>query len=175
MEFKNKQNEYLILPDGREVWLSRSVAVVGIVCLIKNNEAYFLISKRGKGSSDYQGLYNLTCGYLDFNESSVEAFIREVYEECGLDITPYMVDTTEENNTPWYISTSPLENRQNVSITHYIIHSVDELPETKIMNIVEADEVEEILWIRYEEICNYKFAFNHDVKLKKFCSKFLGL
>jgi hypothetical protein len=45
---------------------------------------------------------------------------------------------------------------------------VKELPITNISNEVEQDEVEEVLWVSYDEINNYEFAFNHLERIEKF-------
>lgn len=175
MKFKNKENEKIVLPDGRTIWLSRAVAVVGTVCLIKDGMPYFLISKRGKGSADFQGLYNLTCGYLDNDESSSEAFVRELWEECGVNI--YNIINNKENliinnylENVWDVKSTPNENRQNVSLHHGIIAVVNELPIPQILNEVEEDEVEEVLWVSMNDIYKFKFAFNHLERIEKFIS-----
>ena len=85
MEFKNKENEVLVI-DGKEIWLSRAVAVVATVAVFFENEMYILLNKRGTGTPDFQGYWNLPCGYLDYNETTGEAPLREVWEECGVDI-----------------------------------------------------------------------------------------
>lgn len=171
MNFKNRPSEKVVLQDGRTVYLSRSVAVVGTVCLFKDGTPYFLIGKRGKGSADFQGLYNLVCGYLDFDEDSPEAFIRETYEETGVNILELkkscdiIHDYTKE---VWDVKSEPNENRQNISLHHGLVGVVDKLPIPNISNEVEQDEVEEVLWVRYDEINNYEFAFNHLERIEKF-------
>jgi 8-oxo-dGTP pyrophosphatase MutT (NUDIX family) len=172
MKFKNKPSEKAILQDGRTVYLSRSVAVVGTICLFKDKVPYFLIGKRGKGSADFQGLYNLVCGYLDFDEDSSEAFVRETYEETGVNILDVKKSCKKiiHNFTKevWDVKTEPNENRQNISIHHGLVGVVKELPITNISNEVEQDEVEEVLWVSYDEINNYEFAFNHLERIEKF-------
>lgn len=79
--------------DGKEYWISRAMAVTGIVRAIKipeseneEPEIFYLISKRGAGSPDYVGKWQCTCGYLDFDENLSYAVLREIYEETGLDL-----------------------------------------------------------------------------------------
>ena len=94
---------------GKEYWISRSSAVVGIVYskvpknliskilsiksfkeffeVLKNgfkDEYVFLISKRGPGCPDFIGSWAFTCGYLDWDETKKDAVIRELWEELGL-------------------------------------------------------------------------------------------
>ncbi len=175
MKFNNRENEKIELPNGKEIWLSRAVAVVGTVCLIKDNIPYFLISQRGSGSADFQGLWNLPCGYLDWDETSGEAFIREVWEECGVNIKQINED---ENilklnylDSPWDVNSNTTENRQNVSIHHGIIAHVLDLPTPQILNEVEEDEVADVKWVSIYEIENYEYAFNHLERIQKFISR----
>ena len=170
MKFNNKENEKIILPNGREIWLSRAIAVVGTICVIKNDVPYILISKRGSGSADYQGLWNLICGYLDYNESTGEAFARESWEEFGINIYELMKNEIykDYSEIPWDVNSFPDENRQNVSIHHAIVCKVDELPIPVIRNEVEDNEVEEVKWIPLTEVDNYDYAFNHNARIKKF-------
>lgn len=175
MKFNNKENERIVLPDGKVMWKSRAVAVVGTICLIKDDVPYFLLSQRGKGAADFQGLWNLPCGYLDWDETSGEAFIREVWEECGINVLDLknnsyrLVDNIE---TPWYVNSSPIENRQNVCIHHAYIAEVKELPIPEIKNEVADDEVEDVKWVSIDDIENYEYAFQHLGRLKKFINQF---
>ena len=59
--------------DGKEYWISRSIAVCVFVFKIKGNKLYALIERRGKGAADEQGKLCTCSGYLDFNECDREA------------------------------------------------------------------------------------------------------
>ena len=198
MKFANKENEKLeivedkyelfisklikivkeilgIKPKVRTVWLSRAVAVVGTVCLVKDKTPYFLISQRGEGAADFHGLWNLPCGYLDWNETSGEAFIREVWEECGVDVKNIIDDKNISKlnlfDFPWDVNSSISENRQNVCLHHGIIAYVTELPVPEILNEVEEGEVADVKWVSIHDIENFEYAFNHLERVKKFISK----
>lgn len=92
--------------DGKEYWISRAMAVTGIIRVIKfptvpntpNPEIYFLLSKRGPGCPDHVGKWQCTCGYLDFDETLADAVLREVKEELGLDIAEVLLDDPETKN-----------------------------------------------------------------------------
>ena len=60
--------------DGKEYWISRSNAVVGIVFKWENGQYHILANKRGKGCPDYVGKWNIPCGYVDYNESILDLF-----------------------------------------------------------------------------------------------------
>lgn len=170
MKFNNVENECVQTTDGRTVWLSRSVAVVGIVCLIKDGYPHLLISQRGLGAADNHLKYCLPCGYLDWSENSFDAVRREVWEETGINID-LILNNTWPVDKPFMVITDPSENRQNVSITHIVLSEIPkdgELPTPNITNHVQDQEVADARWIRYDEVDNFEFAFNHKERLKKF-------
>ncbi len=196
MEFNNKENEKIEISETalfiskilskiskflgikaiiRIIWLSRAVAVVGTVCLIKDGIPYFLIGQRGKGAADFQGLWNLPCGYLDWNETSGQAFIREVWEECGINVKILFEDKNIVKlnliDSPWDVNSNPTENRQNVCLHHGFVGVVDELPTPEIKNIVEKDEVSDVKWVTISDIENYEFAFQHKERIQKFIAR----
>ena len=87
--FINMKNFPLLDENGKEWWISRSIAVTGCVFTFLNGKWCVLANKRGEGTPDFQGMWNMPCGYLDFNETTAEAVIREVYEETGVRLTSY--------------------------------------------------------------------------------------
>lgn len=98
---------------GREYWISRSVAVLGVVKAIdKNGVKYILAEQRGTGTPDpeYVGYWCLPCGYLDFDETCKQAIAREVLEETGVNIHP-------ENFELFFINDNPnSDKRQNITL-----------------------------------------------------------
>lgn len=155
MNFNNIPNE-CGLHRGKQVWLSRSVAVAVLVtCTDHKGDTHVLISKRGIGTPDFQGYWNIVCGYLDYNETLIDAARREVYEETGVFIP-------EDSNIHLTGINDSIEGKQNVTIQFRVDLHQDELPSTSILN-AEENEVEDILWIPYDKhsINHFKFAFNH--------------
>jgi radical SAM protein (TIGR01212 family) len=64
-------------------WFSRSIAAaIFIYCKDQDGDWCVLGSERGEEAADYRGFWNCTCGYLDFNETTKEAALRELYEEA---------------------------------------------------------------------------------------------
>lgn len=145
--------------DGKTYWISRSVAVTGIVVYVKDGEFYILANKRGKGTPDFQGYWNCPCGYLDFDETTKEACSREVYEETGIKVKP-------EDWKLVGLEDSPSQNRQNVTL-RYIYFITDSQPKDISVGTNTEDrggennEVEAIAWINFKNIDNYEWAFNH--------------
>lgn len=190
MEFKNEHNEKLELPLAfwkrlinvitntvkyatRTIWLSRAVAVVASVVVIKDGEPYLLINQRGTGTPDFQGFWNLPCGYLDKNETTGEATIREVWEECGVNLIELGKTTSHSfMEQPWHTNSTPDANRQNVTFHHGLISVVDELPATSLENN-EPNEVAEVKWIRLEDYKQYEYAFNHVERIEEFVKRTL--
>ncbi len=174
--FNNRQNE-IIEHDGKPLWISRATAIVGTICTIVDNVPYFLIAQRGEGAADYKGMWNLPCGYLDWDENSFGAFNREIWEETGLNVIWLMSEGKilhDYSMTPWDVNTNPNENRQNVVLHHGLLLESKTLEPPCITNEAEEDEVSDARWVPLHEICNYQFAFEHDKKIEKFC-KMTGL
>ena len=149
---------------GREYWISRSVAVLGIVKAIdKNGNKYILAEQRGIGTPDpeYVGKWCLPCGYLDFDETCKEAVAREVREETGINIHPENFELFYINDEPWSDKRQNITLRFRTELEGYI----DDFELTNKFS--ETDEVMNIKWIPIDLIDNYKWAFNHDKIIKE--------
>lgn len=143
-------------------WYSRSVAVaVFIFCKDKNGDYYVLGSERGEEAADFRGYWNCVCGYLDHNETIKEAAAREALEELGI--------TIDKNSLEFVgYEDSPTANRQNVTF-RFASFITDKEPSdfTFSKKLNEGKEVGEIKWIKMADIDNYKWAFNHDKRIKE--------
>jgi 8-oxo-dGTP pyrophosphatase MutT (NUDIX family) len=171
-KFNNTPNK-CIISDGIEYWISRSVAVVALVNVKVKNKSYVLINKRGTGTPDFQGYWNLPCGYLDWDESGANAAKREIYEETGLDIDKY---DFKYNEQPKFVITEKITNKQNVTL--YYQFDIITSKETLFQminefntNNSEKDEVADIKLIELNEVNGYRFCFNHDVRIKQLLTK----
>ena len=163
---------------GKEYWVSRSMAVTGIILVVdeEHDKIYFLVEKRGPGCPDFVGYYCNPCGYLGYNETRKQAVIREIKEEIGLDYSEVNPDYIMEYN----IMDDPEDNeRQNVT-TRYILpmeyKSALEFIKDQDLDSEsrggEANEVDEILLVSEDEIDNYAWAWNHGELLKEIVQKF---
>ena len=150
---------------GQTFWVSRAACVCGCVFTMLNGKWCVLANKRGAGTPDFQGYWNMPCGYLDFNETTKEAVIREVYEETGVVVNPDYLHF-------WKFIDSPDENRQNVTFRYYALID-DNQPGFISVGTGndrggEKDEVEAIGWVPVCNIGSYEWAFNHDKVIKEF-------
>ena len=150
-----------IVYKGNTYWISRAVAVTNIIFAQDGLDNWYVLgSKRGDGTPDFQGYWNCVCGYLDFNETAIEAVVRETFEEVGINIkAPYSVLS---NISFMNFSTSPNENKQNVSLRYITIldKRIENYPLSSENS--EPNEVSEIKWIPIKDIDKYTWAFNHD-------------
>lgn len=153
--------------NGNEYWISRAVAVVGVVVGVKNgNISSFLVSQRGPGCPDFVGSWACTCGYLDWDETAEDGVVRELYEELGIKVSSSKANL-------WKVITDPKRDaRQNV-ILRYIIpvdqNELEEMVENSKLAMIDPEvrggehgEVSDVKLISVTDIPNYDWAFNHD-------------
>ena len=146
---------------GKTLWSGRYTAVTGIVIKQMQNDDgrynyYVLANLRGPGTPDYQGYWNLPCGFLEANETGEEGVCREIFEECGYKILPGQMQLFDVETDPRTC------NNGNVTIRYSNLEYVSKLPELKYTNINgEEGEVDSVKWINVNELNDYKWAFHH--------------
>jgi 8-oxo-dGTP pyrophosphatase MutT (NUDIX family) len=162
--------------DGKKYWISRSVAVVGLlevwVETPEDDACYVLAVKRGDGIDDEKNKWCIPCGYLDWSETIEDAVVREVYEETG-------IKTEKEDWRLMRVNSDPYSNRQNISFL-YVYDSIntpiviDDIQNYKFPKI-DGNEVAEVKFIRlpwikdangqedldYSALDTYDWAFGH--------------
>lgn len=156
-----KNFEVTSIEDGKRYWISRSVAVSTFLFIRDGSEIYVLANKRGKGSADYQGLWNCPCGYLDYDETGEEAAVREVKEETGyiLESKDLVLDK---------VITDPSQNHQNVTLRYFCEKSMSGIKKGEgEIEGGEEDEVEEIKLINIKDVDKYEWAFGHKEIIKE--------
>lgn len=184
--FKNRPNRPIPTPDGETVWVSRSVALVGQVCVYNahHKQWYVLLVKRGTGTPDFQGYWCLPCGYLDWDETLTEGFLREVFEETGLYLPalsqhlhfgfshssltqPDYAQADQTQTMPWAISDNPGNGKQNISMHFAVLFTWhhDSLPDLSDAHC-EPNEVADLQWAPIEEAMAMTMAFNHQQRVK---------
>ena len=145
---------------GKTLWYSRSFAVSAFIfCRNSEGEWCVLANKRGKGAADFNHMWNCIAGYIDFNERAEEAAVREIREECKINI--------DEDEVQFYkLISCPSENHQNI-VARFFAKIEDKTTDSELFAISadfeggEKDEVEEVAWIPVSHIDNYEWAFNH--------------
>ena len=163
------KNHPLINPEtGKEEWISRAIAVLGVVIGIdKNGVKYVLAEQRGTGTPDpeYIGCWCLPCGYLDYDENIHQAVAREVLEETGVNIHP-------DNFILFYINDDPFsDKRQNVTF-RFKTELEGYINDWELTDkFSESNEVSDIKWIDLREVNSYKWAFNHETIIKVITNK----
>ena len=162
---KKPLQNFPFIHKGKVFWYSRSVATtLGVFCYDENNKLCVLANKRGQGTPDYQGYWNIVCGYLEHGVTAEENCQKEVFEETGLFIP---LDKIHFHS----INTEPTENKQNVSLRYVsLLDGVCSNYELSIENC-EKDEVEKAMWIPIDEVGDYVWAFNHNKLINKMVKK----
>lgn len=143
----------------KSIWISRSVAVATFTFgYDENGNLYVLASQRGKGTPDKEliGAWNCQCGYLDYDEDTYTAAIRETFEETGVDLSNSDVKFWK------FIDDPHKDERQNIVFRYISVFKdfcIDNI--TFSTDNMEKDEVSDIKWIDIDSISDYKWAFNH--------------
>jgi ADP-ribose pyrophosphatase YjhB (NUDIX family) len=184
MNFENKENKPHTTLEGKVVWDSRSVALVGMMLALHEGEIYVILGKRGKSCPDEVGKFCMPCGYLDKNETCEEGVVREIYEESGFNVykTLEQYDILHDQmNFPWKINSIPDGEVQNISM-HYALYfdtksniyrDTASLPELTIKNNAVKDEVEIVEWINVNDLWEYDICFNHESTINIFVSNLI--
>lgn len=173
-KFNNKPNENLQFKYkdiNVDLWISRSLAVVGVIFADTDDGIKVLITKRSDTMIDEPGKYSLPCGYLDWNETTYEAMIREVCEETSLYLPDYKEYLIYDNDKKNYdMKDSPNVNRQNVTLLYINVFDFkDKMVDfpTEIENFTSR-ETSKVKWLKLVDFyhSDYYWAFNHDDTIK---------
>ena len=62
--------------------------LLSVHILIKNSKGEYLIQKRSDLKKSLPGIWNLTCGMVDAGEEEIDAIVREIKEELGIEVSP---------------------------------------------------------------------------------------
>lgn len=173
-------NNFSVKIQGKEYWISRSIACACFIFKKKDGNLYALIEKRGKGAADFQNHWCCICGYLDYNETCEECCQRESLEECGINIDKHRLRLMK-------INSSPSETHQNVTL-HYI-YFADENDDFNRQQSIggEKDEIADVKWLEIGKINNNElkvniydmmamdWAFEHEKRIIEHLSHFFDL
>jgi ADP-ribose pyrophosphatase YjhB (NUDIX family) len=153
---------------GVTLWSGRYCAACGIVLCkayvvnkygTANEYRWFVLAnKRGIGTPDFRGFWNLPCGFIERGESGEQAASREVYEETGVFIFPSDFEMIGVETDP------NISNNGNITLRYLTTFTRAELPTIKSGLEAfggETNEVAEAKWIRLSDIEEYNWAFHH--------------
>ncbi len=143
-------NNFPITHDGKEYWVSRSIAVLCYVFTRINGKTCVLANKRGTGV-DKTGLWNAPSGFLDYDETLKECACREVYEETGIKLSP-------RNLNLFRIVDNPNRKGQNVLIVFSTTFIANQSNKKTTTEHCEPNEVDEVKWIPLSKIDNYDWV-----------------
>jgi ADP-ribose pyrophosphatase YjhB (NUDIX family) len=162
--------------DGKKYWISRAMATRSEVIVRDNEQLYLLINKRGPGTPDFQGCWNITCGYLEYDVTLEENATKELLEETSVYI----------QSSKWklqHIESDPERgNRQNVTAVYRVVLTMDEFNQSKVLGYtlpIEGGEENEVssVWLMpltMENINSIEWAFNHKETAIKILQQYTG-
>lgn len=165
-KFIHRENKELHV-DGQIYYHSRSVAVVGVHLAQSNGERYVLVEKRSN-KMDCPGKWCVPCGYLDWDETTYNAVMRETYEETGFYV-PEQTDLVYNNNEePIKVNSIPSRDaRQNVTLIYLFVYEFKNGLSNEV-TLFESPEVDEVMWLNINNLDAGYFsksdvwAFHHD-------------
>ena len=150
-------------------WFSRSMATALFAfCKDEDGDWCVLASERGAEAADFRGMWNCSCGYLDFDETTKECAVRECFEETGVQIPIDSLIFIGYEDDPI------TANRQNVTFrfgAKIEDRITSDFKFSKENN--EGAEVGEIKWIKVKDIDNYEWAFGHKNRIKEIFEKII--
>jgi ADP-ribose pyrophosphatase YjhB (NUDIX family) len=138
---------------------SRSVAVTAVVLAWDTETGSFraLVGERGS-AVDQAGKWCLPCGYLDWDESLVDAVHREVFEETGIDLRALEeAGDAVVASEPMYVEGGPEAHRQNVTARFVVCP-----PAGRATANAEPDESSGSVARRQQAAIGAGVAFHHD-------------
>lgn len=168
--FNNTENPCFTSEEtGKKFWHSRSMAVC-VRFRVKTGEGEFkhLVTKRGDKVSN-TGKYCFPCGYVDRDETLVQAAQRELYEETGI----FMSDI---NSFELYevMDIPDRDELQNVTFHYDVLiedggcglmcETYEKLVELHVAAHLNEGEVTESAFVNSPE--HLDMAFNHQERFK---------
>ena len=163
--FNNVPNKSYQTTCGKTIWASRSVCVcIKVILRDSNANPFSLITKRGKAVSN-EGKWCLPCGFIDFNETIIEAAQRELYEETGIYVPTSNLHAYEKMDDP---NRDAMEN-----VTHHFLLDIT-VPDPEgvlrgVNKFIEDgktnDESTEAALVTKLNYKDYDYAFNHSQRV----------
>ena len=148
--------------NGKEYWISRSIAVCVFIFRLKENTIEVLTEIRGAGV-DHSGERCAVCGYLEYDQTLKGACVAETFQETGMVIDANRLKFVGYGDNPFDSDSY----KQNVSM--HFIYETNEFEDINpsIRFGGEENEVEKIEWINVNSLPD-DFCFNHKKLIEKY-------
>ena len=140
--FNNVPNKEITDTDGNKHWISPSISVDAL--LIVNG--FVLVVKRSADMSN-PNKWCLPCGFMDFNEDFLNACMRELHEETGVDVRAHNIIN--------------VDYQRPFALNGTAIQFVFELFERPIVNL-NINECIDFKWVSTSMLKDLDFAFGHN-------------
>lgn len=170
LKFKNNMKNTPVKLNDQTFWISRSLAVSCVVFAYVDNQLSVLANQRGPAVSKPY-LWNCPSGYLDYDETLLNAAIRETFEETGLNLNYAIIH-------PPYIKLMEIDDDINRTSQNVIarfstlIHNPDDFTLTNEYS--EPNEVLQIKWIPLTQLDNYQWSSDtHKAKIQQFAKQYI--
>ena len=173
MKFKHTENEKIKSTDGRDFWISRSVAVVMHVLIEYGGGVKVITVKRGETAHNFVDHWCLPCGFLDWDESGPQACKREFWEETGINLDEVISGAKQVvynglESEPWKVVTEPeLDGMQNVCLHYGVYLKYDSSNFPYDLNFCNS-ETAAVALDGIHVFLKKQVAFNHDERIKDF-------
>jgi len=127
-----------------------------VACWIVNEKNEILLQRRSSCKKQQPNMLAVTSGHVDVNESPIEAVIREVAEEVGIN------NVKEENFI--YLGTFRAENRNNYHYKYVYFLKTDRTLENLTM---QKSEVSELLYVSLDKLREMMHSQNTELTFAK--------
>ena len=71
----------------------------------------------------------------------------------------------DNNRAPFFVNTDPSENRQNVALSYLLVYDFVKRGLPRNVESYKDSEIEKVRWIKFTDIMDYTWAFNHDERI----------
>lgn len=113
---------------------------VGVGAMIFDDKGRLLMTKRGQGAKNERGHWEIPGGGVELNETRVDALVREIREEIGVDIEIVEELLTFEHMIP--------DEGQHWIATTFIV----EIKDGQTPKIMEPHKCDAIEWFTLDEL-----------------------
>ena len=146
-------NNFPVTVDGKEYWISRSVAVGAYIFADIDGKICILANKRGLGLPNNVGKWSVVSGFLDYNETLLNAVYREVFEETNVKLEEHDKEPLELME----VDDNPDREGQNILFRYSTWIYDPQKAELSDKNS-EPNEVDEIRWVPVDDLPSYDWT-----------------